>query len=362
MRVSTSANEHGDRRGRRRRGWGCPRLVPTPREFRLGGMWPWGRPCVHMRRAPRSTMEVPSVATKAGTLRFVTSAPLKGPPGRRRQREERHGEEERVVACHEGGGEDVRRGDDLGHREVQPAADDDDRLADGRDAQHRETARDVEQVRRLEEVHAGGEEDRQRRGEKRRDRDEETPLIPDPFPRQGADHTANDSGPRRLAVNGGNDLRMGIFFPASLDSAWRVLRLKARENLLEPQEKRPFDAVRLLPPPHRALHGVRHGVLLLLHRQRLRTLAINALRDLSAKLIDSLDAELFKMNSVSVAIASSDAVMQLVREREAMPGGEGSDARLRPTGTPCASSTSCRPSSGRTSRCPRSTSTLCRER
>ena len=47
----------------------------------------------------------------------------------------------------------------------------------------------------------------------------------------------------------------------------------------------------------------------------LRRLAINSLRDLSAKVVDSLDTELFKMNAVSVAIASSDVIRQLVRER-----------------------------------------------
>jgi two-component system sensor histidine kinase YesM len=58
-------------------------------------------------------------------------------------------------------------------------------------------------------------------------------------------------------------------------------------------------------------------------------LAINALRDISAKVVDALDAELFRMNSVSIAIASSDLVRQLVKEREAIPRDAGSAARLR---------------------------------
>ena len=47
--------------------------------------------------------------------------------------------------------------------------------------------------------------------------------------------------------------------------------------------------------------------------------AINALRDLSGKLIDALDAELFKMSSVSVAVASSDAIKQLLEGAPAHP-------------------------------------------
>ena len=56
--------------------------------------------------------------------------------------------------------------------------------------------------------------------------------------------------------------------------------------------------------------------------------AMNALRDISAGVVDALDGELLKMNSVSVAIASSGVVRQLVREREAAVKGEGSAARL----------------------------------
>jgi two-component system, sensor histidine kinase YesM len=62
----------------------------------------------------------------------------------------------------------------------------------------------------------------------------------------------------------------------------------------------------------------------------LTRVAINALRDLSEKLIDALDVELFKMNSVSVAVASSDAIKQLLRERQLIPAAEpGTDASLR---------------------------------
>ena len=62
----------------------------------------------------------------------------------------------------------------------------------------------------------------------------------------------------------------------------------------------------------------------------LKRLAINALRDLSAKVVDALDAELFKMNAVSIAIASSDLIRQLIKEREAIPSpGADSAARLR---------------------------------
>lgn len=57
-------------------------------------------------------------------------------------------------------------------------------------------------------------------------------------------------------------------------------------------------------------------------------LAIEALKDVSTRVIDSLDGELLRMNSVSVAIASSTVVRQLVKEREASPRGEGSAARL----------------------------------
>jgi two-component system sensor histidine kinase YesM len=60
----------------------------------------------------------------------------------------------------------------------------------------------------------------------------------------------------------------------------------------------------------------------------LRRVAINGLRDLSAKLIDSLDAELFKMNSVSVAVASSDSIKRMLKERAALPAGTVRDAPL----------------------------------
>ncbi len=61
----------------------------------------------------------------------------------------------------------------------------------------------------------------------------------------------------------------------------------------------------------------------------LTRLAINSLRDLSAKDVDALDAELQKMNAVSIAIASSDMVRQLVKEREAIPPDSSSQARLQ---------------------------------
>jgi len=57
-------------------------------------------------------------------------------------------------------------------------------------------------------------------------------------------------------------------------------------------------------------------------------LAITSLEDVSSRVIDSLDAELLKMNSVSVAIASSDLVRRLVKERAAAPAGGGAAARL----------------------------------
>jgi two-component system sensor histidine kinase YesM len=58
--------------------------------------------------------------------------------------------------------------------------------------------------------------------------------------------------------------------------------------------------------------------------------AINALQDLSTKLVQALDSELFKMNAVSVAVASSEAIRQLLRERAAIGRGQpGSDASLR---------------------------------
>lgn len=58
--------------------------------------------------------------------------------------------------------------------------------------------------------------------------------------------------------------------------------------------------------------------------------AINALQDLSTKLVEALDSELFKMNAVSVAVASSDAIRQLLKERAGIPlSRPGSDASLR---------------------------------
>jgi two-component system sensor histidine kinase YesM len=56
--------------------------------------------------------------------------------------------------------------------------------------------------------------------------------------------------------------------------------------------------------------------------------AINALRDVSSSVVDAMDAELLKMNSVSVAIASSDLVRQLVKARGTAPAGEGAASRL----------------------------------
>ena len=58
--------------------------------------------------------------------------------------------------------------------------------------------------------------------------------------------------------------------------------------------------------------------------------AFSALKDLSTKLVEALDSELFKMNVVSVAVASSDAIRQLLRERAIIPPAQpGSDASLR---------------------------------
>jgi two-component system, sensor histidine kinase YesM len=66
----------------------------------------------------------------------------------------------------------------------------------------------------------------------------------------------------------------------------------------------------------------------------LKSQAIKSLRDLSAKLIDTLDAELFKMSAVSADIASSELMKQLLREREALPAAGrnapgGPEARLQ---------------------------------
>jgi len=56
--------------------------------------------------------------------------------------------------------------------------------------------------------------------------------------------------------------------------------------------------------------------------------SMNALRDVSSGVVDAMDGELLKMNSVSVAIASSNTVRQLVKERAALPTGPGAAARL----------------------------------
>jgi two-component system sensor histidine kinase YesM len=58
--------------------------------------------------------------------------------------------------------------------------------------------------------------------------------------------------------------------------------------------------------------------------------AIKALNDLSAKMVEAMDTELFKMNTVSVAVVSSDVIRQLLRERATIPFSQpGSDASLR---------------------------------
>jgi two-component system sensor histidine kinase YesM len=57
--------------------------------------------------------------------------------------------------------------------------------------------------------------------------------------------------------------------------------------------------------------------------------AINALMDLSAKVVDALDAELFKMNAISVNIGSSELVKQLVKEHEALSAGGRADRTLQ---------------------------------
>ncbi len=58
-------------------------------------------------------------------------------------------------------------------------------------------------------------------------------------------------------------------------------------------------------------------------RNAMTRLAMTTIGDVSSRLVDALDAELLRMNSVSVAIASSDLVRQLVREREALPRRRG---------------------------------------
>ena len=52
----------------------------------------------------------------------------------------------------------------------------------------------------------------------------------------------------------------------------------------------------------------------------LKRQAIAALVDLSATVVGALDAELFKMNAVSVNIGSSELVRQLLREHAALSG------------------------------------------
>jgi two-component system, sensor histidine kinase YesM len=61
----------------------------------------------------------------------------------------------------------------------------------------------------------------------------------------------------------------------------------------------------------------------------LKELAIKALRDVSSKVVDALDAELYRMNAVSIAVASSDLVKQLVRERQLIPLEADPPGRLR---------------------------------
>jgi two-component system, sensor histidine kinase YesM len=64
--------------------------------------------------------------------------------------------------------------------------------------------------------------------------------------------------------------------------------------------------------------------------EALRRVAINGLRDLSGKLLYALDTELFKVSSVSVAVASSETIKKLLKERQGIPpGAAGSDASLR---------------------------------
>jgi TRAP-type C4-dicarboxylate transport system permease small subunit len=86
----------------------------------------------------------------------------------------------------------------------------------------------------------------------------------------------------------------------------------------------------------------------------LKRQAIGALEDLSATVVGALDGELFKMNAVSVNIGSSELVRELLQEHAALR--RRATARGS-TSTPRAWRRSCRPSSGPTSRCPRSTST-----
>ena len=57
----------------------------------------------------------------------------------------------------------------------------------------------------------------------------------------------------------------------------------------------------------------------------LKRQAIGALQDLSAAVVDAVDAELFKMNVVSVNIGSSQLVRELVRERAELSSGRQAD-------------------------------------
>ena len=59
----------------------------------------------------------------------------------------------------------------------------------------------------------------------------------------------------------------------------------------------------------------------------LRRLAFNSLGDISSKVVDALDTELSKMNAVSLAIASSDLVKQLVKERAAIGRSDSGSAQ-----------------------------------
>src|SRR5208283_4011913 len=59
----------------------------------------------------------------------------------------------------------------------------------------------------------------------------------------------------------------------------------------------------------------------------LRRLAFNSLGDISSKVVDALDAELSKMNAVSLAIASSDLVKQLVKQRVVIARSDAGSAQ-----------------------------------
>jgi len=91
-----------------------------------------------------------------------------------------------------------------------------------------------------------------------------------------------------------------------------------------------------------------------LHRQCPEAQAIGALHDLSAKVVDALDAELFKMNAVSVNIGSSELVRELVKSTRAVRRrARGQDAAV-PGHRPLVGVM--QTIIGATSRCPRSTS------